>query len=329
MESNISVMLDCGAPSLYNKLMKGVKNKSRSSYMKDRKQDDFSFIETREYFEYRDAYIQYVKDNWKLLDVYFNLDVIGNAEATFENQKYLERAGLSPVPVYHIGTDYKWLDGYLSDGYPYIAIGGRGMDPTLTIISMLDNMWSNHICNPDGMPMCKVHGFAMTAPLLMTRYPWYSCDSTSWVLYGKYGIILIPKRKDNNYDFLANPWTVSVSSRSSQLDNEFKHFTTMIPSFQEYALRYIDRQGFTMGESSFRRENRRSSKKSYKLKDNEKWANDGEVETIIEPGLINTGYHRDWFNMIYYMELTTALPKWPWAFFPPRENKFTFKGELT
>jgi hypothetical protein len=67
-----------------------------------------------------------------------------------------------------------------------------------------------------------------------------------------------------------------------------------------------------MGESSFRKENKRT----YKLKDNEKWWNKTEVETIIESGLINTGYHRDWFNMIYYMELTAALPKWPWAFHP-------------
>ena len=34
----------------------------------------------------------------------------------------------------------------------------------------------------------KVHGFGMTNPNLMQRYPWYSVDLSSWLKTGMYGV---------------------------------------------------------------------------------------------------------------------------------------------
>jgi hypothetical protein len=35
--------------------------------------------------------------------------------------------------------------------------------------------------------MPKVHGFGITSPWLVKRYPFYSVDSTSWKAGGRYG----------------------------------------------------------------------------------------------------------------------------------------------
>ena len=62
-------------------------------------------------------YIAYLQDNKDYIDVYANLDVIGDPEATLENQKIMEEAGLSPLPCFHMGEDWKYLHLYV-EHYP-------------------------------------------------------------------------------------------------------------------------------------------------------------------------------------------------------------------
>ena len=54
---------------------------------------------------------------------YFNLDVIGDALKTFENQLYLESEGLHPIPTFHDGEPQEYLDFYCKH-YPWVSIGG-------------------------------------------------------------------------------------------------------------------------------------------------------------------------------------------------------------
>ena len=56
-------------------------------------------------------YIEFIKQNQDVITVYANLDVISpgrfsmgtkeSAELTLRNQKIMEQAGLSPLPVFH------------------------------------------------------------------------------------------------------------------------------------------------------------------------------------------------------------------------------------
>lgn len=52
----------------------------------------------------------------------------------------------------------------------------------------LDGVW-NIIMKEN--PSLKVHGFAMTDPINMLRYPWYSVDSSSWTWAFRYGLVYL------------------------------------------------------------------------------------------------------------------------------------------
>ena len=71
-----------------------------------------------------DNYIQFIKNNKSKIDLYANLDVIGNANKTYQNQKEMEKEGLTPLPVFHYGSSEEVLKKYLRKRYSYISLGG-------------------------------------------------------------------------------------------------------------------------------------------------------------------------------------------------------------
>lgn len=115
------------------------------------------------------------------VDCYANLDVIGDATATYANQKYLEGLGLKPIPCFHYGEPFSWLKKYVDEGYEYIALGG--------VAKMRDrkqrDKWIGTCFTiiPKGV---KIHGFGITSIPLLKKYPFYSVDSTSWLMSGIY-----------------------------------------------------------------------------------------------------------------------------------------------
>jgi hypothetical protein len=255
-------------------------------------------------------YIAFIKENQDVIEVYANLDVIGDPAGTLENQNIMEAAALNPLPCFHYGEDIQYLKYYLSK-YDYLALGGMVPISTADLIPWLDTLFSEHICGADGLPKVKIHGFGLTSLKLMLRYPWYSVDSTSWVMTGRMGSVLVPKRGD----YLTDPWKVAVSDRSPSKGEAGKHFKTFSPMEQEIIIQYLDSKGYKIGSSEFRFEN-----KNYKPIAGERWhgpaRGDGsrEVELVTEPGLSNDYMQRDELNIIYFLDLEAALPAWPWAF---------------
>jgi len=281
-----------------------------------------------------DDYIDFIKQNEKYIEIYAGLDVIGDPEKTWENQQYMEERGLKPLITFHKGEDLKWLKKYL-DCYDFIALGGiAGGDSVNVVRKHLDRCWGIICDTPDRMPRCKIHGFGMTSLQLMLRYPWYSVDSTSWVLTGRFGSIFVPRYRNGEYIYDENSWKVCVSNRAA--DDSFqegKHITTFSPMERDQILQYIHGKGYVLGKSEFRKEST-----SYKLKDREKWhgkeESDGQrtskpnrggyvkrgyageriVEIVIEEGISNDYKLRDEMNIIYFLDLEKFLPEWPWAF---------------
>lgn len=268
-----------------------------------------------------DEYIKFIKDNEDCIDVYACLDVIGDPAKTYENQKYMESKGLKPLITFHNREDYKWLKKYVEE-YDYIALGGiAGGIRKEVIVQHLDICWGI-ICDDQGMPKVKVHGFGMTALDLMFRYPWYSVDSTSWVLTGRHGGVFVPIRRGGEYVYNETPWKVAVSSRSPAQEESGQHIETFSPEARKIIMEYIEEKGFKMGESEFRQEPR-----SYKLEKNERWVKDTdedsptrEVEVRLEDGLSNSYKHRDQLNIIYFMDLEKKFPSYPWAFKKARKG---------
>lgn len=127
-------------------------------------------------------YIAFIKEHQDVIEVYANLDIIsrGNstmdkkqaAEKTLENQRIMEEAGLSPLPVFHVGEVFSYLQYYINN-YEYIALGGMVGKQKSTLIPWLDDCFGQFICDKKGNPKVKVHGFGLTSLSLMLRYPWY------------------------------------------------------------------------------------------------------------------------------------------------------------
>lgn len=114
------------------------------------------------------------------------LDVIGNAEASFAQTVRLREllAGEEGVPeilpVYHsndVGGTI-WLRRYLDAGYKYI-----GISPTGAIYSnrKLLTAWLD-ACFKMKPPDVRYHGFGVTGWSMVSQFPWYSVDSSSWTM---------------------------------------------------------------------------------------------------------------------------------------------------
>ena len=258
-------------------------------------------------------YIAFIKKYKKYITVYANLDVIGDPVGTLKNQKIMEKAGLKPLPCFHYGEPIKFLLKYM-ETHDYIAFGGMVPISTKELAKWLDDLFANYICDSSGMPKVKVHGFGLTSLKLMLRYPWYSVDSTSWVVTGRLGNVYVPKPWSHALDEV---WKVNVSSRSPSKNEAGKHISSFPPSQQKQVLEYFEKKGYVLGKSEFK-----TVKLPYELKKNEKWIgakkdikdNKREVEVIVEAGLCNDYRFRDELNIIYFLDLEKAMPKWPWAF---------------
>lgn len=133
-------------------------------------------IDVEEYADWLDA-------NMEFLHVYANLDVRGDLDATLRNQEYLESRGLTPLPVYHAEQDVKVFEAYC-ERYPYVCIGGvAGMKSGGgALMGHLVHLFK--IAQKHGTAL---HGFGLTGWKILSMFPWYSVDSSSWSGAFRYG----------------------------------------------------------------------------------------------------------------------------------------------
>ena len=147
-------------------------------------------------------YGNYLQKNKDYIFTAANLDVM-DLEQALENQKYLEQ--IYPVlPVYHYSEYAEKNEQLLKDfcdKYSYIAIGGiAGMNPDKRLLKNFLNYCFRTITKYKNK---KVHGFGMTSLNLLKEYPFYSVDSTAWLVGGKFGTILKWKemKMENNIHY--------------------------------------------------------------------------------------------------------------------------------
>lgn len=173
-----------------------------------------------------EKYAQFIKDNQDIIEVASNLDAIGvgREQENYANHMKLKELGAPIQPVHHARDQSDWLQRYLDEGYDYIFLGGMVPENTVYLRNWLDHVWEKYLCNPDGTARVKVHGFGLTVHELMLRYPWYSVDSTSWVLASRYGKIFM--------DFADGRFIpVDFSSQSSmQYKDNSTHYLNLRPS---------------------------------------------------------------------------------------------------
>lgn len=171
-------------------------------------------LSVEEYCDYinRNRDIIRVEDGTLMASV---LDGIGDADQTWRNQMEMEWRGVRPLPCFHFGEPMEALDWYVAN-YDYITLGGMVGASTDQLRTWLDEVWNEHLLNGAGRPKIKVHGFGITAIPLMQEFPWYSCDSSSWIQSAAFGSIVHPV------------WgPLSVSEKSPSRHNANQHVTTV------------------------------------------------------------------------------------------------------
>ena len=200
--------------------------KSRVFKKKEHK-SEWDYYKTDAFKEYRRKYVKFLKKHSSIIDYYANIDAIGNDKLSYENQKWLEKKGLSPVPVVHFDPkrNMSYLQKYIDEGHRFIGLGGmviRGSQLKATE-DWLDCCFSIAKEHPD----LKFHGFGITKHELLVKYPWFSTDSTTWIKRGAFGEILVPRLINKKFIFcrdnvkgiakLVQPYIFAVSEEHGRI----------------------------------------------------------------------------------------------------------------
>lgn len=121
-------------------------------------------IELSDYMDYIQKYH---------INKYFNLDVVGNPEATAKNQIIMEAAGFNPIPVFHYGEPWELLDQLVAK-YPLIGLGGTVGLPLREKEYWFRCVFTRH---PEG----NFHGLGFANEKLLKQFPFASTDSVWWI----------------------------------------------------------------------------------------------------------------------------------------------------
>ena len=215
----LRLSLDSGAFSIFSQVFSGINKKrtatnaygeeirySKSPYyvgdagvarrfLRTTSPNDYSYVESKLFREYLERYIDFLRKTGDVFGFYVTLDVIGNAELTWEVQKEIEQSGLEPIPVLHYGEDFQWMEMYVKKGYPYIGVAGfaqRAINRK-ELVRYADQIFARIPHSKKGRPERKTHGFAVNNLPYLLRYPFYSADATTWGVNARLGKVQIPQ----------------------------------------------------------------------------------------------------------------------------------------
>jgi hypothetical protein len=219
-------------------------------------------------------YIAYLKDHKEWLYSYVNLDqipgefgrtptqadVAQSARVGYDNFQKMKAEGLDPIPVFHQGEDIRWLERMINDGDKYIGLATRKDVWAIDQRRWLDKIFSI-ITNAKGEPLVKTHGFGITRPGFLFRYPWFSTDSTTWSLTPGYGQILVPRYKNGKPDYLHTPQKVIMSGIQPSVHAQTKNqFEALGPATQDHILQFLDEVcGLTIEQVRYQTNTRRTA----------------------------------------------------------------------
>lgn len=239
------------------------------------------------------AYINFCLKFQERLTAIANLDVIPgsygryptaeeveqSARRGFENYLTMVDAGVDPsklVHIFHQGESWEWLQKIVNT-CPYFGISPANDKTTSQKITWLEQCMK-HVCDKDGLPLGKYHGFGVTSWDIMQRYNWFSVDSSTWLRPGSFGNIYVPVHVHGVPDYGQPPNIVAVSTRSNSVGEQGKHLITMTAEEQELVIKFVTDMGFNIEE------------------------------------LADDYIKRHYLNIAVTRRIISAIPEWPWAY---------------
>ncbi len=245
-----------------------------------------------------DSWIEFLRGLRKVYPqvLYVNLDVIpqhgeDTGRESYRNWTRMRKAGLSPMPVYHPTTNISWLKRYL-DQTDYIGLGAMARVPDRKRIVFLDRLWRDYLLDKDGKPKVKVHGMGLTSFALMSRYPWHSFDSTSYLQPAVYGKVYVPRRSHGRWDF-EHPFQIGVTHGTSWRQRKGLHFDNISPLRQQLVLQYLKTIKLPFGR--------------YRVGDDNKVVEEAE-------GIATSSRLRVAMNALCFIRYVQSLPQKPYLY---------------
>lgn len=130
------------------------------------------------------AYTNFSELASKYYDFIFNLDedfTLHGYDINMFNQIELEESNIDPIPVIH-NLDNNEADRFIDLGYDLVAIGQcEGGRPFKKLDRVVNKLHAKNV---------KVHLFGVTEIEALAKLPIWSCDSSSWAQYVKYGQVM-------------------------------------------------------------------------------------------------------------------------------------------
>lgn len=199
-----------------------------------------------------EQYIEFINERDDNLTCFAQLDTIPGefgkpktrqmmeeaAEKSWENYLYMYDKVKSPkklLPIFHQGEDFRHLIRIL-EHEPKVEY--MGISPANDLSTQLKETWIAEcfkIIKESSNPDIKTHAFGMTSLRLLEQFPFYSADSTSWLMTGKSGGIM------------SKFGTLVVSEN---LKKDKHHVVHKSKEFKDTLEEYVQQYGFTLDELS-------------------------------------------------------------------------------
>lgn len=182
---------------------------------------------------------QYVEDYASFIvknDVkyFFELDIdviVGLKEVERLRNKLEKLTGRKCIPVWHKSRGLDYYKKMVKD-YDYVAIGGI----VAKEITQKDYKYFTPLLKIAKDNNCKVHGLGFTNLKSLSKYPFYSVDSTSWKSGGRFGSIY--EFKNNKLIQHSKPIGMRAKSKNGWYDKIELQNMLAWSKLQEYADKY-------------------------------------------------------------------------------------------
>lgn len=158
----------------------------------------FTFISNLEFQDYTieqwekyiESYLKWIEKHQNIVFAFASLDLeylVGGEQVQIWNEKYFEpfmlRTGIPVCFVYHDNATKLTWEQYCQR-YPYVGVSWGGLDTQGNDLKY--GMNKLKVAEKYG---AVVHGMAMTQTALLTKLPFYTVDSTTWLVGLQYGEI--------------------------------------------------------------------------------------------------------------------------------------------